>query len=81
MWDCPYRWPIRVYVLEDKDMMGKSIPLSNGQWKEWIYVVTDCSWYLDEMEGMHVSCHSNRVIDMLRKGNSNQVIHYFVEKD
>ena len=22
-----------------------------------------------------------RVIDILRKGNSNQVIHYFVEKD
>ena len=44
-------------------------------------VVTGCSLYLDEMEGMHVACHSNRVIDIPRKGNSNQVIHYFVEKD
>ena len=42
-------------------MMGKSIPLNNGQRKERIFVVTGCSWYLDEMEGMHVSCHSNRV--------------------
>ena len=65
----------------ERDTMGKSIPLNNGQWKERIFVVTGCSWYLDEMEGMHVSCHSNRVIDILRKGNSNQVIHYFVEKD
>ena len=63
------------------DMMGKSIPLNNGQRKERIFVVTGCSWYLDEMEGMHVSCHFNRVIDILRKGNSNQVIYYFVEKD
>ena len=23
-----------------------------------------------------MSCHSNRAIDILRKGNSNQVIHY-----
>ena len=38
-------------------MMGKSIPLNNGQRKERIFVVTGCSWYLDEMEGMHVSCH------------------------
>ena len=79
--DCPYRWPIRVKVWEDRSMMGKSILLNNGQRKEWIFVVTGCSWYLDEMEGMHVSCHSNRVIDILRKGNSNQVMHYFVEKD
>ena len=56
-------------------MMGKSIPLNNGQRKERIFVITGCSWYLDEMEGMHVSCHSNRVIDILRKGNSNQVIY------
>ena len=62
-------------------MMGKSIPLNNGQRKERSFVVTGCSWFLDEMEGMHVSCQSNRVIDILRKGNSNQVIHYFVEKD
>ena len=62
-------------------MMGKPIPLNNGQRKERIFVVTGCSWYRDEMEGMHVSCHSNRVIDILRKGNSNKVIHYFVEKD
>ena len=51
-------------------MMGKSIPLNNGQRKEQIFVVTGCSWYLDEMEWMHVSCHSNRVIDILRKGRS-----------
>ena len=62
-------------------MMGKSIPLNNGQRKERIFVVTGCSWYLDEIEGMHVSCHSNRVIDMLSKGNSNKVKYYFVEKD
>ena len=48
-------------------MMGKSIPLNNGQWKERIFVVTGCGWYLDEMGGMHVSCHSNRVVDILRK--------------
>ena len=35
-------------------MMGKSIPLNNGQRKERILVVTGCSWYLEEMEGMHV---------------------------
>ena len=52
-------------------MMGKSIPLNNGQRKECIFVVTGYSWYLDEMEVMHVSCHSNGVIDILRKGNSN----------
>ena len=62
-------------------MMGKSIPLNKGQRKERIFVVTGCSGKLDEMEGMHVSCHSNRVIDILRKGKSNQVIHYFVGKD
>ena len=45
-------------------MMGKSIPLNNGQRKEQIFVVTGCSWYLDEMEGMRVSCYSNRVIDI-----------------
>ena len=44
-------------------MVGKSIPLNNGQRKERIFVVTGCSWYLDEMEGMHVSCHSNRVTE------------------
>ena len=44
-------------------MMGKSIPLNNGLRKERIFVVTGCSWYLDEVEGMHVSCHSNRVIN------------------
>ena len=54
-------------------MMGKSIPLNNGQRKERICVVNGCSRYLDEMEGMHVSCQSKRVIDILRKGNSNQV--------
>ena len=48
---------------------------------EWLFVVTGCSWYLDEMEGTHVSCHSDRVLDILGKGNSNQVMHYFVEKD
>ena len=62
-------------------MMGKSIPLNNGQWKEGIFEVTGYSWYLDEMKGVDVSFHSNRVIDILRKGNSNQVIHYFAEKD
>ena len=67
--------------MSERTGMGKSIPLNNGQRKERILVVTGCSWYLDEMEGMHVSCHSNRVIDILRKGNSNQVKHYFVEKD
>ena len=62
-------------------MVGKSIPLNNGQRKERLFVVTGCSWYLDEMKRMHESYHSNRVIDTLRKGNSNQVIHCFVEKD
>ena len=62
-------------------MMGKSIPLNNGQRKGRIFVVTGCGWYLDEMEGMHVSCDSKKVIDILRKGNSNQVLHCFVEKD
>ena len=47
-------------------MMGKLIPLNNGQRKERIFVVTGCSWYLDEKERMHVFCHSNRVIDILR---------------
>ena len=60
--------------------MGRSIPLNNGQRKERIFVVTGCSRYLDKMERM-LSCHSDRVIDILRKGNSNQVIYYFVEKD
>ena len=36
-------------------MIEKSIPLNNGQRKEQIFVVTGCSWYLGEMEGMHVS--------------------------
>ena len=62
-------------------MMGKTIPLNNGQRKERIFVVTGCSWYLDEIEEMQVSCHSNWVIDKLREGNSNQVVHYFVEED
>ena len=59
--------------------MGEFDSLNNGQQKERIFVVTGCSWYLDEMEGMHVSCHSNSVIDILRKGNSNQGLHYFVD--
>ena len=54
-------------------MMGKSIPLNNGQRKERIFVVTGCSWYLDEIEGMHVACHSNRVIDLPRKGTATKL--------
>ena len=61
--------------------MGKSIPLNTGQRNEFIFVVTGCSWYLDTMEGMHVSCYSNRAIDILEKGNRKLIIHYFVEKD
>ena len=62
-------------------MMGKLIPLNNDQQKEQIFVVTGCGWYLNEVEGMHVSCPSHRVpkrymaSSPLRKGNSNQVIH------
>ena len=62
-------------------MMGKSIPLNNDQRKEQIFVVTGCSWYPDEMEGTHASRHPNRATDTPRKGNSNQVIYYFAEKD
>ena len=28
-----------------------------------------------------MSCHSNRVTDILMEGNSNQVVHYIVEED
>ena len=31
---------------QDRDMMGKSIPLNNGQQEEWlIFIVSGCSWY------------------------------------
>ena len=52
-------------------MMGKSIPLNNGQWKERIFVVTGCSWYLDEMEGMHVSCQDQDQDSLLVKRRNN----------
>ena len=28
-----------------------------------------------------MSCHSNRVVDILREGNSKPAEHYFVEED
>ena len=45
MWDCPYRWPKRVKIWEDRDMKGKSIPLNSSQREEWIFIITGCSWY------------------------------------
>ena len=80
MWNCPYRWPKGLKVWEDKDMMGKSIPLNNSQREEWLFIVTGCSWYLDKVKRVHVPCHSDGVINILRKGNSNQVVHYFIDE-
>ena len=81
MWNCPYRWPKWLKVREERDMMGKSIPLNNSQREGWIFIVTGCSLYLDKVKRVHVPCHSDGVINILREGNSNQVVHYLIEED
>ena len=58
--------------------MGKLIPLINCQKEERIFVVAGCSWYLDEVERMHVSCQSVWMRDILGKGYSNQVLTTFM---
>ena len=45
------------------NMMGKSIPLNNVQWEEWIFIVT--GWYLDKVKRVHVPCNSDGVINIL----------------
>ena len=46
-----------------------------------VFIVTGCSRYLDKVNRVHVPCHSDEVINLLREGNSNQVVHYFIEED
>ena len=47
-------------------MMGKSILLNNSQWEELIFIVTGCSWYVEKVKSVHVPCHCDGVINILR---------------
>ena len=55
-------------------MMGKSIPLNNGQRKERIFIVTDCSWYVDEVDGMHMSCQQPDCTLFCRRGSVENLL-------
>ena len=47
MWNCPHNWPKWLHWmtqgLRGQGYDGESIPL-NGQWKEWIFIYTGCTY-------------------------------------
>ena len=50
-----------ILTWKDRDVMGNLVPLDNDQRKERILIVDGCSWYLDEVQCIHVPGQSVRL--------------------